>query len=254
MQSCGLNMFSGDLFNNMRIPTESNQSSQELLLLASNLQSIVLKQQVMLNVLLMKQKQLEDELKLTFKAPEDDLKLVKTESNETDISVENIVEKIENLEDDKFANMSQGNAQIIRRNGFKPLNQVISPNEEENDSSSDSDNSCKKKRNPSQAKHLWVNYGRRIIDYALSQTNGEMQEKIKLLTGKLNSKKDFESVFKVNSADSEEENLFKVTVGKLAISFIKYKAAPSFEGSKYRDQMVNQRHVVAAWIEKLICE
>lgn len=258
MQSCGLNMFSGDLFSNIRMPTEGNQSNQELLMLASNLQSVVMKQQVMLNVLLMKQKQLEDELKQTFKLPEDDfkdeLKLVKAESGETRMSEENICEKIESPDDERLVNMYHPDPQIIRRNGFKPLNQVISPKDEENGSSSDSDSPCKKKRNPSQAKHLWVNYGRRIVDYALTQTNGEMQEKIRLLSGRLNSKKDFESVFKINSWDSEEQNLFKATVGKLAINFIKHKSAPTFEGSKYKDQMINQRHIVAAWIEKLISE
>jgi len=42
--------------------------------------------------------------------------------------------------------------------------------------------------------------------------------------------------------------------GEISIAFLKNKVIEAFDGSKYRDQMINQRHVVRAWIEKLIEE
>ena len=43
--------------------------------------------------------------------------------------------------------------------------------------------------NLSKAKHLWVNYGRRILDHAVGQINAEMQDRLKPFTGRLNSKR-----------------------------------------------------------------
>jgi len=107
-------------------------------------------------------------------------------------------------------------------------------------------------KNSSKAKHLWVNYGRRILEYAISQTKGNMQNQIKQLVGKLNSKKDFERTFQILGSDSADNKLFKTLLGRLAIYFVKHKASTTFANSKYKDEMITQRHVVAAWIERLI--
>ena len=54
--------------------------------------------------------------------------------------------------------------------------------------------------------------------------------------------------------DSESERAFKNLLGKLALYFVKFKAEAAFEGSKYRDQMIAQKIIVASWIAKLINE
>ena len=110
----------------------------------------------------------------------------------------------------------------------------------------------KHSKNLSKAKHLWVNYGRRIIEYAADKIEGLMQDKLRLLVGKLNSKKDFEKVFQIKSNDLDEDKKFKTTLGNIAIDFVRNKASTTFENSKYKQEMVTQRHTVSAWIERLI--
>ena len=146
---------------------------------------------------------------------------------------------------------------IMKRNGFKNKQQeTLVKREEDDDSFEDSNRPLLTKMSSlkpfSKARHLWVNYGRRIVDYVISQTKGDMQEKVKQLTGRLNSKRDFEKVFQIVEFDSLEEKTFKLWFGKLAIFFAKCKCFGTFDDSKYKDDMIAQRHVVAAWIERLI--
>ncbi len=148
---------------------------------------------------------------------------------------------------------------IKRRNGFKPRSKKINTKikeleEEDNQISASPSKSALdlKLKNASKAKHLWVNYGRRILEYAINQTKGGMQNRIKQLVGKLNSKKDFERTFQILNVDSNDDKLFKTLLGRLAIYFVKHKASPTFENSKYKQEMITQRHTVAAWIERLI--
>ena len=110
----------------------------------------------------------------------------------------------------------------------------------------------KKPKNLSKAKHLWVNYGRRILEYAAGKTGGYMQDRLKYLAGKLNSKKDFERTFQTKPSDSKEDREFKVVLGNIAIDFVRNKAATTFENSKYKNEMITQKHTVSAWIERLI--
>lgn len=233
-------------------------SYQGLLGFATNLQEIVLKQQALIDSLVLKQQQIEEKLQNISENQENKALKIKLESNE-DINGKNdslpgITETPENFENfEKKPN-------IRRRNEFKPLQTRKTKKEKENhwDSDTESFNGSEKynadRKNPSKAKHLWVNYGRRIIEYGINQTEGVIQEKIKQLVGKLNSKKDFKDVFELTEEDSEEDRQFKISVGNMAIDFVKNKAAVSFEGAKYKQQMINQRHAVAAWIERLISE
>ena len=67
--------------------------------------------------------------------------------------------------------ISHENPKIIRHNGFKPKNDTPSQAESAGDSGKKSINP---KRTPSKAKHLWINYGRKIIEYAITHTEGEV--------------------------------------------------------------------------------
>jgi hypothetical protein len=253
MRSCNLNMLS---FNQNQYTNsfQQLQSYQQLIALTTNLQEVVMKQQVMLNTILAKQQQLEEKVQIL-----DDRNLKTDLYNACQVqSVEaDTLEKSETGFDEKFYNNKQKTKpQIIRRNGFKPLKEALNLKDDdssiESESSSGFDTPYRTRRNPSKAKHLWVNYGRRIVDYALTQTEGDIQEKVKKLTGRLNSKRDYMKAFEFVSEDTVEERHFKNVFGTLAIDFVKNKCAASFEGAKYKDQMIEQRHVVAAWIEQLI--
>ena len=107
-------------------------------------------------------------------------------------------------------------------------------------------------KNLSKAKHLWVNYGRRILEHAAGEIGGVMQDRLKHLVGKLNSKKDFERTFQIKEDDSEEDKEFKTVLGRTAIDFVRNKAFGTFKNSKYKQEMITQRHSVSAWIERLI--
>lgn len=240
------------------------KSYQELLAVTRTLQETVIKQQLILDSILHKQEQIEDKLQLVLTNTKENNPIkVKTESNDTDLAKYNEASDItsmKSLSEHKENNRSTTGPKIIRRNGFKKSQQGTPSSQDEEECSSDEDMSPdlykpnKGRRNPSKAKHLWINYGRRIVEYGIEKTEGDTQEKIRQLVGRLNSKKDFKDLFEVVSSDSAEEKAFKLQLGKLAIDFVKNKSAASFEGRKYRQQMVNQRHTVAAWIEKLIAE
>jgi hypothetical protein len=243
-----------------------SKSIQDVIQLATNLQDIVFKQQAIINALMSKHShhELKPVIPLTDATNHDASTCIKVEyepstnSDQANIPTDNTSEASENINTVE-KQTEKNKPQIIRRNGFKPVDVTAHAKKQESDSDDESSDESGKilkggRKNPSKAKHLWVNYGRRIIEYGINQTKGDMQEKIKQLIGKLNSKKDFEKIFQISDSDSADDKLFKTLVGRLAIYFVKHKAATSFEGSKYKEEMITQRHVVAAWIERLICE
>lgn len=159
-------------------------------------------------------------------------------------------ELLKAIEEANTDNEEKDDFKIFRRNGFK----ADEKNSEEMSlrGPRKSNKLITPKKPPSKAKHLWINYGRKIIEFALTHTRDETQARIKHLVGKLGSKKDFEDVFGIKNTDSEVEKAFKVLFGKLALIFIKTKAESAFEDSKYRDQMITQKNIVAFLIAKLI--
>jgi hypothetical protein len=201
------------------------------------------------------------------KMVEDSLIIVKREeSMDTEATGEDFLHKgmqsteissaIEESGSEEEEHRRKKEAKVIRRNGFKGENRT-----DDGESEEGSDGGPRKsnkmiipKRPPSKAKHLWINYGRKIIEFAVNHTKDDVQSRIKQLIGKLSSKKDFEDVFEIKPTDSECDKAFKVLFGKLALFFVKFKADAAFEGSKYREQMVTQKTIVASWISKLISE
>ena len=131
-----------------------------------------------------------------------------------------------------------------RRNGFK----------QENASEiNDSDRKSKiSKQRRSRAKHLWVSYGRRIVEYAWKNTEGDNKQKIQACIGKLKSKKGYSEVFLVKKNDTQEEVEFKQQFGKLALEFIAHETEDSFLSSNYRGDFIDQKDKVAKWIACLI--
>jgi endonuclease III len=232
-------------------PIDKSVPYQGMVALALRLQNTVIQQQAMIEALMEKvkngQKSLEEPVKSTqsiqVKVEDEIIPQLNKESSFSD-SCSKIMS--DSTEDERSDYEETNVPKISRRNGFKKTKHIKSEG-------LDSENASKLKSS-SKAKHLWVNYGRRIIEYAVNQTQGPIQFRAKQLIGKLNSKKDFEKAFMLTANDSAEERLFKTLLGRLAINFVKNKISPTFENSKYKDEMVTQRHVVAAWIERLIGE
>ena len=93
-------------------------------------------------------------------------------------------------EDDK-----ESENKIIRKNGFKLHRELDEQSETSKAKQRKSNKVIVPKRPPSKAKHLWINYGRKIVEFAVNHTTEDVQNKVKQLIGKLSSKKDFEDVF-----------------------------------------------------------
>lgn len=263
------NIFNNMAFNNLplcnpgldllRMPT----TYQGMTSYVSGLQNVIARQQALINNLMAKTQLQERNLEAALIMKNDTALPVKMETNLTPISHQgsNSHDAASEITEDSVhetREVSTKAPKIIRRNGFKKKpTRKIPVKVEDNDAESLSENGSPSKsgdkfKNSSKAKHLWVNYGRRILEYAINQTTGPMQGKIKQLVGKLNSKKDFEKAFQIVSTDNSDEKLFKTLLGRLAIYFVKHKASPTFESSKYKQEMITQRHTVAAWIERLI--
>ena len=134
---------------------------------------------------------------------------------------------------------------IKRRNGFKELKGKKS-------------NSCRKKNSStksqrSKAKHLWIAYGRKILEYSLSKSSGQFRKKIKECN-KLTSKKGYSESFLIRSHDAETEKEFKKEFGKLALEFFEKEVESAFLNSNYRDELISQKDKVENWIRRLIKE
>ena len=241
--------------------------------LVNKLQNIVLKQQLVINNLLAKaslqEAKLEESRKMSFVQVkmEADSGLQKVHEDDPLMDYYSTETLGRSPCDNKIKHTD--NSGIIRRNGFKQANELgCSKAEEEEDTDSDDSYSTqpelstkiqkksvkefKSPKNLSKAKHLWVNYGRRILEHAVGEIAGVMQDRLKHLAGKLNSKKDFERTFQIKENDSEEDREFKTVLGNIAIDFVRNKASTTFENSKYKQEMITQRHTVSAWIERLI--
>jgi len=131
---------------------------------------------------------------------------------------------------------------IKRRNGFKAIE----------------DEKAKLKRSAAQidqqrskAKHLWITYGRKIVDYAVDNSRGPLKERIKDCS-KLVSKKGFSEVFLVRSKDKEDDIIYKRDFGKLALEFFENEVENAFLNSNYREDLLAQREKVLGWIERQI--
>lgn len=152
-------------------------------------------------------------------------------------------EKFEHSTESSISEESGKAFGVLRRGPFKPSKQQAVEGEYPNMLSQAKGkkgaNPSANKRIPSKAKHLWINFGRKIIEYAVNHTNGEVSNKLKGYIGKLGSKKDFETVFKVIPSDNQQEKELKILFGGLALKFVKYESENAFINSRYQDHMTN---------------
>jgi len=139
---------------------------------------------------------------------------------------------------------------VLKDNNFKSLK--YKQKRRSHDTYTPKKNGKSKKKPESKAHNLWINYGRKIVDFAISNTNGEFQNQIRGYFGRLVTKKDYLEVFGTKPTDKAEDTTFKVLFGRIAIYFIKTCAEKAFRDSKYRSQMIDQRHLVIDLIAKLI--
>jgi hypothetical protein len=223
--------------------------TQQMPNLMLNLQSIIYKQQAALTNLMALYSQNKSQVVPEFNVKLEEPKILASAVNRAENTLAISQQSEENSSEDTRES-SPNLPTIIRKNGFKS-NKVTEKEDEKTDSKKSKKTSTPK-RPPSKAKHLWINYGRKIIEYAINHTQGEVQNRVRHYIGKLSSKKDFANVFGIKPSDSEEDKLFKLVFGKVALFFIKFKAESAFQGSKYRDQMITQKNIVKSWIEQLI--
>ena len=130
---------------------------------------------------------------------------------------------------------------IRRRNGFKPLK------ESESESKKDLINKAQRSR----AKHLWITYGRKIVEYASKHSKGALREKI-AQCNKLISKKGYSEVFLLRTSDNEKERDYKTKFGRLALDFLGADLEDAFLSSNYREELLAQKEKVKNWIKKQI--
>ena len=153
---------------------------------------------------------------------------------------------ISNLSSD-HGNLESGGEEhslpIRRRNGFKPRKDDGSVSSQDN-----SNNNSRPK-----AKHLWITYGRKIIEYAIAHSHGALKERIKECN-KLISKRGFSEAFLLRKNDTEQEKEIKKQFGGLALQFLETEVENSFLISNYRDDLLSQKEKVLVWIKKQIRE
>jgi len=109
-----------------------------------------------------------------------------------------------------------------------------------------------KENNRSIAKHVWIQYGRRIKDFALNQTEIDMVVKQKIKERRLETKSDYIILFQINSDDRDDEINFKQTYLDKAIDFMDQvkKNDNLFLNSNYRHELLQQREKVEKWIKQ----
>ena len=232
---------------------EMSGNYQHMASLASSLQMTIAKQQATLTGLMGRIQANSDAL---LKVQSDtgvlNLKLEEGAQKEQEAPIlrKPSLNPLETAEENQEEDQSKKVEKIPKNLGFKGIKKTKLAKTEKSKEGI-SKKTSREAENP-KAKHLWVNYGRRIIEYAIKHTEGMVQANVKNLLGRLNSKKDFSNVFQIRKNDSAEDKEFKSTIGKLAINFVKNEAATTFESSKYKKQMISHRHLVAAYIERLI--
>lgn len=127
---------------------------------------------------------------------------------------------------------------IKRRNGFKDQSTVGS--EDAN-------------RKRSKAKHLWISYGRKIVEYAVKHSRPNLKKKIQKFENKLKSKKAYTQTFRIiKNKQTEEEVGFRKEFGRLALQFLQTEVEDAFLNSNYRDDFLNQKEKVSNWIARQI--
>jgi len=102
------------------------------------------------------------------------------------------------------------------------------------------------------AKHLWINYGRKIVEFAIARTTGEAQVQARKMFGKLTTKKGFEEVFGVKPDDTNDTTADKISFGNLALNFLHNQAENAFKNSKYQQGLLLEKGYIAAKIQKLL--
>lgn len=120
-------------------------------------------------------------------------------------------------------------------------------------SKADSPNSEEAKESTrSIAKHVWIQYGRRIKDFALNQPDIDALIKQKIKERRLETKSDYIILFQIKHDDETDEILFKQTYLDKAIDFMDQvkKNDNLFLNSNYRHELLLQREKVEKWIKQ----
>lgn len=145
--------------------------------------------------------------------------------------------------DDSDSDFEEKVPKIRRRNGFKADKSIKKEK-----------NSDDKPKQRSKAKHLWIGFGRKIVEFGLKHTKGNERTWIKQHEKSLISKKAYSKVFRIKPSDSKETAGLKRMFGQLAIEFIRSdkEMEDAFPNSNYRNELVEQKEKVANWIEGLI--
>lgn len=102
------------------------------------------------------------------------------------------------------------------------------------------------------AKHVWIQYGRRIKDFALNQTDIDEAVKQKIKDRRLETKSDYTLLFQINADDQTDEINFKQTYLDKAMEFMEQMKRPDslFLNSNYRNELLQQREKVEKWIKQ----
>lgn len=134
---------------------------------------------------------------------------------------------------------------IRRRNGFKgDANNTLKM-----------DDAANANRKRSKAKHLWISYGRKIVEYAVKHSKPNLKKKIQKFDNKLKSKKAYTQTFRIiKNKQTEEEVAFRREFGRLALKFLQTEVEDAFLNSNYRDDFLNQKEKVSNWIARQIKE
>lgn len=134
---------------------------------------------------------------------------------------------------------------IQRRNGFKKdktRNTAVKAKKEANNA----------RRKRSKAKHLWIAFGRKIVNYAFEKAEGEDRKRIEEYRDKLTSKKAYADAFRPKKGESAEDKLFRKNLAAKAVEFVRNESEDAFLSSNYRNELVAQKEKVAKWIETLL--
>jgi len=102
------------------------------------------------------------------------------------------------------------------------------------------------------AKHVWIQYGRRIKDFALNHPNVDETIKQKMKDRRLETKSDYTLLFQINADDQADEIIFKQTYLDKAMEFMEQMKRPDslFLNSNYRNELLQQREKVEKWIKQ----
>ncbi len=148
------------------------------------------------------------------------------------------LEEIDDSSDDDDDDEERRAPKIKRRNGFKGESQGTVGSDD---------------RKRSKAKHLWISYGRKIVEFAVKHSRPNLKKKIQKFENKLKSKKAYTQTFRIiKNKQTEEEVAFRKEFGRLALQFLQTEVEDAFLNSNYRDDFLNQKEKVSNWIARQI--